>query len=52
MATVEIAFLHEQLESRRRRLEQAIALAPQNGGLAGLLHEVDSALARMAKGTY
>jgi sigma-B regulation protein RsbU (phosphoserine phosphatase) len=52
MATVEIAFLHEQLENRRRRLEQAIALAPQNGGLAGLLHEVDSALARMANGTY
>jgi phosphoserine phosphatase RsbU/P len=52
MATVEIAFLHEQLENRKRRLEQAIALAPQNGGLAGLLHDVDSALARMSKGTY
>jgi sigma-B regulation protein RsbU (phosphoserine phosphatase) len=52
MATVEIAFLHNQLEDRRRRLEQAIALAPQNGGLVGLLREVDSALERMTKGTY
>jgi sigma-B regulation protein RsbU (phosphoserine phosphatase) len=52
MATVEIAFLHDQLENRKRRLEQAISLAPHNGGLAGLLHEVDSALERMANGTY
>ena len=52
MATVEIAFLHNQLEDRRRRLEQAIALSPQNGGLVGLLREVDSALERMTKGTY
>jgi phosphoserine phosphatase RsbU/P len=52
MATVEIAFLHDQLENRKRRLEQAIALAPQNGGLSALLHDVDSALARMANGTY
>ena len=52
MATLEVAFLHDQLEDRKRRLQQAIALAPQNGGLAGLLREVDSALQRMAKGTY
>ena len=26
--------------------------APRNAGLAGLLHEVDSALDRMSKGTY
>jgi phosphoserine phosphatase RsbU/P len=52
MATLEVAFLHSQLEDRKRRLEDAIALAPQNGGLAGLLHEVDSALERMDKGTY
>jgi phosphoserine phosphatase RsbU/P len=52
MATLEISFLHTQLEERKRRLEQAIALAPQNGGLAGLLHEVDSALDRMSKGKY
>jgi phosphoserine phosphatase RsbU/P len=52
VATLEIAFLHNQLEDRKHRLEAAIALAPQNGGLAGLLHEVDSALERMAKGNY
>lgn len=52
MATLEIAFLHNQLEERKRRLEQAIALAPQNAGFAGLLREVDSALERMAKGSY
>jgi phosphoserine phosphatase RsbU/P len=33
-------------------LEAAIALAPEKTGLAGLLHEVDSALERMAKGSY
>jgi phosphoserine phosphatase RsbU/P len=52
MATLEISFLHTQLEERKRRLEQAIALARQNGGLANLLHEVDSALDRMSKGNY
>ena len=52
MATLEVAFLHDQLEERKRRLEEAIALAPRQSGLAGLLHEVDSALERMAKGTY
>ena len=52
MATLEVAFLHSQLEERRRRLEAAIALAPQKTGLVGLLREVDSALERMAKGTY
>ena len=52
MATLEIAFLQNQLEERKRRLQAAIAFAPQNVGLGGLLHEVDSALARMDKGTY
>ena len=52
MATLEIDFLHNQLEDRKRRLEQAIALAPQNGAFAGLLHQVDSALERMTKGSY
>jgi sigma-B regulation protein RsbU (phosphoserine phosphatase) len=52
MATLEIAFLHNQLEERRRRLEAAIALAPQKSGFAGLLRDVDSALERMAKGSY
>ncbi len=52
MATLEISFLHNQLAERKQRLEQAIALAPHNGGLASLLHEVDSALDRMSKGKY
>ena len=52
MATLEITFLQNQLEERKRRLETAIALAPQKGGLSGLLHEVDAALERMDKGRY
>jgi phosphoserine phosphatase RsbU/P len=52
MATLEVAFLHSQLEERKRRLEAAIALAPQKTGFAGLLREVDSALERMANGNY
>ena len=52
MATLEIAFLHGQLEERKQRLEAALALAPQKTGLVGLLREVDSALERMAKGSY
>jgi len=52
MATLEITFLHSQLEERKRRLEAAMASLPQKAGLAGLLREVDSALERMAKGTY
>jgi sigma-B regulation protein RsbU (phosphoserine phosphatase) len=52
MATVEITFLQNQLDERKRRLQDAIALAPQNAGFAGLLREVDSALERMAKGSY
>lgn len=52
MATVEIAFLHSQLEERKRRLQAAITLAPPKAGLASLLQEVDSALDRMANGTY
>jgi len=52
MATLEIDFLHNQLEERKRRLEAAIAVATPNAGLAGLLREVDAALERMAKGSY
>jgi hypothetical protein len=52
MATLEIAFLQDQLEDRKRRLQAAIAVAPPNADLAGLLHEVDSALARMAEGSF
>jgi len=52
MATLEVTFLHSQLEDRKRRLEAAIALAPQKTGFAGLLREVDAALERMDKGNY
>jgi sigma-B regulation protein RsbU (phosphoserine phosphatase) len=52
MATLEVTFLHSQLEDRKRRLEAAIALAPQKAGFAGLLREVDAALERMDKGNY
>jgi sigma-B regulation protein RsbU (phosphoserine phosphatase) len=52
MATQEVAFLHRQLEDRKQRLEDAIALAPQNSALGVLLQQVDSALERMAGGTY
>lgn len=52
MATVEIAFLHSQLEDRKRRLQAAIAGGPQDSELSQLLREVDSALERMDKGTY
>lgn len=52
MATLEVTFLQGQLEERKRRLEQAIAQTPRNGGLATLLREVDSALQRMDKGSY
>ena len=52
MATLEITFLQGQLEDRKRRLQQAIALTPTGSGLTSLLHEVDSALERMDQGTY
>ena len=52
MATMEITFLQSQLEKRKQRLEQAIALSPQNGKLSSLMHEVDSALRLMDDGTY
>jgi phosphoserine phosphatase RsbU/P len=52
MVAVEFGFLQGQLEERKRRLETAVASAPRNSGLADLLREVDSALDRMAEGTY
>src|SRR6201994_2151040 len=52
MATLEAGFLQGQLEERKRRLEVAVASAPRNSSLAGLLREVDSALDRMSEGTY
>ena len=52
MVTVEVGFLQGQLEERKRRLAAAIASAPQNSSLTSLLSEVDSALDRIAEGTY
>ena len=52
MATLEISFLQNQLDERKRRLEAAIAVAPRNGSLAALLKEVDSALERMGRGSF
>jgi sigma-B regulation protein RsbU (phosphoserine phosphatase) len=52
MATQEVAFLHRQLEERKQRLQMALSLAPQDGSLGGLLRQVDSALERIADGTY
>jgi sigma-B regulation protein RsbU (phosphoserine phosphatase) len=52
VATVESGFLQGQLEERKRRLEMALTAEPGNSKLDGLLREVDSALYRMADGTY
>jgi sigma-B regulation protein RsbU (phosphoserine phosphatase) len=52
VATLEFGFLQGQLEERKRRLEEAVASTPRNPGLTSLLREVDSALDRMAEGTY
>jgi sigma-B regulation protein RsbU (phosphoserine phosphatase) len=52
MADVQEAFLHGQLLERRQRLEAALASSRQNASLRQLLNEVDSALERMAAGTF
>jgi sigma-B regulation protein RsbU (phosphoserine phosphatase) len=52
MTTLEPGFLQNQLEERKRRLETAVTSAPLDSGLARLLYEVDSALGRLAEGTY
>lgn len=48
MLSVELDFLQSQLEERKRRLETAIARAPDNANAEALLREVDSALDRFA----
>jgi sigma-B regulation protein RsbU (phosphoserine phosphatase) len=48
----EMDYLQDQLQERKRRLETAIALTPQDANLPALLREVDSALDRFAAGTY
>lgn len=52
MATIEQGFLHEQLHSRKQRLEAAVATAPQDAALVNLLQQVDAALDRMEQGSY
>jgi sigma-B regulation protein RsbU (phosphoserine phosphatase) len=52
MAAAEMSFLHNQLEERKRRLESVVALTPEDANLEALLREVDSALDRLASGTY
>jgi phosphoserine phosphatase RsbU/P len=50
--SIEMEYLRDQLEERRRRLETALSFAPQDASLTALLDEVDSALDRYAAGTY
>lgn len=52
MPEITESFLREQLHTRRHRLESALAGSPGAEGLAQLLKEVDSALARMEAGSY
>lgn len=52
MATQEVASLHRQLEERKQRLQAALSLSPRNASLGGLMREVDSALERIADGSY
>ena len=52
MVTAEMEYLQGQLEERKRRLETAITLTPDNANAEALLREVDSALERFGAGTY
>ncbi len=52
MASVSDSYLREQLEIRQSRLKASANGALQTESIAKLLREVDSALDRMAKGTY
>jgi sigma-B regulation protein RsbU (phosphoserine phosphatase) len=52
MPTVETEFLQSEVTERKQRLEAAITLAPRDENLKSLLREVDSALDRMANGTF
>jgi sigma-B regulation protein RsbU (phosphoserine phosphatase) len=52
VATLESGFLQGQLEERKRRLQMALAAEPLNSQLGSLLREVDSALDRIADGTF
>jgi len=52
MATAQMDFLQNQLQVRKQRLEMVITETPDDTGLNALLREVDSALERLAAGTY
>ncbi len=52
MPAVEMEFLQAEVTERKLRLEAAVATTPQDENLKSLLREVDSALERMADGTY
>src|SRR5438309_4420754 len=52
MLIAEMDYLQSQLEERKRRLETAVTLAPNNANAEALLREVDTALDRFAAGTY
>ena len=52
MPAAEMDFLQSEVTDRKLRLETAVAHAPHDENLKSLLREVDSALDRMAAGTY
>ena len=52
MATAADLILRQQLLDRRLRLEQAVSVAGESLQVRNLIHEVDSALARMEAGSY
>lgn len=52
MATMVSDYLHQELDVRRARLEEAIQNGGEEARLVNLLEEVDAALQRMADGTY
>jgi sigma-B regulation protein RsbU (phosphoserine phosphatase) len=52
MAAINQDILRAQLETRKQRLDAAIASVGRNDEVERLMHEVDHALARMENGTY
>jgi len=52
MATIESDYLHQELDLRRSRLEEAIRSLGEEPRLVSLLEEVDAALQRMTRGGF
>jgi phosphoserine phosphatase RsbU/P len=52
MPAAEMDSLQSEVTERKLRLQAAVAVAPHDENLKSLLREVDSALDRMARGTY